>query len=51
LASGEWDMCLDQNVKLNAVLNGKSVPNWLDIWGDHTGHDWPYWMKMAEKYF
>jgi esterase/lipase superfamily enzyme len=51
LASGEWDMCLDQNVRLSAVLNGKAVPNWLDIWGDHTGHDWPFWQKMAGKYF
>jgi esterase/lipase superfamily enzyme len=51
LASGEWDMCLDQNVKLSNVLNEKAVPNWLDIWGDHTGHDWPFWQRMAEKYF
>jgi esterase/lipase superfamily enzyme len=51
LASGEWDMCLDQNVKLSAVLNGKAVPNWLDVWGDRTGHDWPFWQQMAGKYF
>lgn len=51
LASGEWDMCLDENVKLSGLLNGKGVPNWLDIWGDHTGHDWPFWQRMAEKYF
>jgi len=51
LASGEWDMCLDQNVKLSNLLNAKAVGNWLDIWGDHTMHDWPYWLRMAEKYF
>ncbi len=51
LASGEWDMCLDQNVKMSHVLNGKSVPHWLDVWGDHTGHDWPFWLKMVGKYF
>ena len=51
LASGEWDMCLDQNVKLSAMLNGKAVPNWLDIWGDHTEHDWPFWLRAAGKYF
>ncbi len=33
LASGEWDICLDQNVKLSDMLNGKAVPNWLDMWG------------------
>ncbi len=51
LASGEWDMCLDENVKLSRVLNSKDVPHWLDVWGDHTGHDWPWWQKMAQKYF
>lgn len=51
LAAGEWDMCLDENVRLSNLLNAKAVPNWLDIWGDHTQHDWPWWKKMAEKYF
>jgi len=51
LATGEWDMCLDQNVKLSAIMKSKGIPHWLDIWGDHTGHDWPWWQKMAGKYF
>ena len=51
LAAGEWDICLDQNVKLSGLLNGKAVPNWLDIWGDHTEHDWPFWLRAAGKYF
>src|SRR6266566_248537 len=51
LASGEWDMCLDANVKLSAMLHAKGVPHWLDVWGDHTGHDWPWWVRMAVKYF
>jgi len=51
LASGEWDMCLDQNVKMSQLLNAKGVPHWLDVWGDHTGHDWPFWKRMAVKYF
>jgi esterase/lipase superfamily enzyme len=51
LAAGEWDMCLDENVKLSHLLNQKAVGHWLDIWGDHTKHDWPWWIKMAEKYF
>jgi esterase/lipase superfamily enzyme len=51
LATGEWDMCMDQNVKMAAILDGKGIPHWLDIWGDHTAHDWPYWQQMAAKYF
>ena len=33
LGSADWDMCLDQNVKLSAMLNEKGVPNWLDVLG------------------
>jgi len=51
LASGEWDMCLDQNVRLGRVMQAKGIPHWLDVWGDQTGHDWPWWQRMAGKYF
>jgi esterase/lipase superfamily enzyme len=51
LATGEWDQCMDQNVKMAAIMHGKGIPHWLDIWGDHTGHDWPWWRAMAQKYF
>ena len=51
LASGEWDICLDANVKLSAILSAKGIPHWLDVWGDHTAHDWPWWQQMAQKYF
>jgi esterase/lipase superfamily enzyme len=50
LATGEWDMCMDQNVKMSHILNTKGIPHWLDVWGDHTGHDWPWWQRMAVKY-
>jgi esterase/lipase superfamily enzyme len=51
LATGEWDHCLDQNVKLSQQLHHKAVPHWLDVWGDQTGHDWPWWQRMVGKYF
>ena len=51
LASGEWDICLDENVRLGRIMDGRGIPHWLDIWGDHTGHDWPWWQRMVEKYF
>jgi esterase/lipase superfamily enzyme len=51
LATGEWDMCMDQNVKMAAIMHAKGIPHWLDIWGDHTAHDWPFWLRMAAKYF
>jgi esterase/lipase superfamily enzyme len=51
LGSADWDMCLDQNIKLSNMLNAKAVPHWLDVWGDNSTHDWPLWQKMAGKYF
>lgn len=51
LATGEWDMCLEQNVKMSHILNTKGIPHWLDVWGDHAEHDWPWWQRMAVKYF
>jgi len=51
LGSADWDMCLDANVKMSAILHNKAVPHWLDIYGDHSKHDWPLWQRMAAKYF
>lgn len=51
LATGEHDMCWDANVRMSHIMNAKSIPHWLDVWGDQTGHDWPWWQKMAQKYF
>jgi esterase/lipase superfamily enzyme len=51
LGTSDWDMCLDQNVKLSAKLHQKGVPHWLDVWGDNSKHDWPLWKRMAVKYF
>lgn len=51
LATGEWDICLEENRKLSNILNGKAVPHWLDVWGNNTAHDWPWWQQMAVKFF
>lgn len=51
LGSADWDICLDANVKFSAILNGKAIPHWLDVWGDNSKHDWPLWLRMAGKYF
>ena len=50
LGTGEWDVCLDANIKLSTALNQKGVRHWLDVWGDHTKHDWPWWQMMIRKY-
>lgn len=49
LATGERDICLDENLRLASIMQSKSIPHWLDVWGDGTGHDWPWWQQMAVK--
>jgi esterase/lipase superfamily enzyme len=51
LATGETDICLDENLRLSKIMNAKAIPHWLDVWGDGTGHDWPWWERMAQKFF
>jgi esterase/lipase superfamily enzyme len=51
LATGETDICLDENVRLSGIMNAKEIPHWLDVWGDGTGHDWHWWQQMAVKFF
>lgn len=50
LATGETDICLDENRRMSGILNAKNIPNWLDIWGQGAGHDWPWWRQMAVKF-
>ena len=51
LATGETDICLNENLRLAGIMDGKQIPRWLDVWGDGTGHDWPWWQRMAVKFF
>ena len=50
LAVGNHDSLFDQNVKLAHLFGVKSIPHILDVW-EGFGHDWPWWHKMAEKFF
>lgn len=50
LATGEHDPLFDQNVKLAHWLGTKQIPHILDVWSGF-GHDWPWWHKMAAKFF
>lgn len=50
LATGENDICLDDNERMSGVLRHREVAHWLDVWRDGTGHDWPWWQQMAAKF-
>jgi len=51
LATGERDICLDENLRLGGIMSNKLIPHWLDVWGDGAAHDWPWWQQMAVKFF
>ncbi len=50
LATGQHDMCWNDNERLAAILRGKDIPVRLDVWGNDAGHDWPWWRQMLETY-
>jgi esterase/lipase superfamily enzyme len=50
LVTGEHDMCWDKNEAFARVLRSKAIPHQLYVWGDRTGHDWPWWQRMARAY-
>jgi len=50
LATGESDICRDDNIRLAGIMSAKGIPHWLDVWGNGTGHDWPWWQQMAVKF-
>ena len=50
LATGEWDICRGFNEDMARVFASKGIPCKLDVWGDHSKHDWPYWEAMIKTY-
>ncbi|NWF49205.1 MAG: esterase family protein [Ignavibacteriaceae bacterium] len=49
LGTGEWDMCLAENIRLSGLLNAKNISHWLDL-RLVAGHDWPWWKQMFPEY-
>jgi len=50
LATGVHDECWNDNERLAGIMRAKHIPVRLDVWGDNTGHDWPWWQRMAQAY-
>lgn len=50
LATGQHDMCWNDNERLAALLREKNIPVRLDVWGGNAGHDWPWWQQMLQTY-
>jgi esterase/lipase superfamily enzyme len=50
LVVGDGDPLFDQNAKLAHAFGVKGIPHILDVW-QGFGHDWPWWRRMAHKFF
>jgi esterase/lipase superfamily enzyme len=50
LIVGNEDPLFDQNVKMAHAFGVQRIPHLLDVW-QGFGHDWPWWYKMAHKFF
>jgi esterase/lipase superfamily enzyme len=50
LATGVHDQCWNDNERLAGIMRSKGIPVRLEVWSDGTGHDWPWWMRMAQAY-
>ncbi|MEZ2345721.1 esterase family protein [Terriglobus sp. RCC_193] len=50
LATGHHDQYWDDNERLATIMRDKNLPVRLDVWGDNTGHDWPWWRRMVQTY-
>jgi esterase/lipase superfamily enzyme len=50
LATGVHDQCWNANERMAQIFRSKNIPVRLDVWGDNTGHDWPWWQKMLQTY-
>ena len=50
LATGDHDQCWNDNERLAAAMRAKGIPVQMDVWGDGTRHDWPWWQRMVQVY-
>ncbi len=48
---GAWDEeALADTWHLQALLAEKSIPAWIDIWGNDVNHDWPWWYRQMNHF-
>lgn len=50
LATGDHDQCWNDNERLAAAMRAKGIPVQLEVWGNGTRHDWPWWQRMVQVY-
>jgi len=40
----------EANKRFSGILNSKSIPHQLEVWGTDIHHDWPTWRKMLPHF-
>ncbi|CAM2065960.1 Esterase/lipase superfamily enzyme [Sulfidibacter corallicola] len=49
---GAWEEgCIEETIYLGRWLHHKQIPNYIDIWGPESSHEWPWWREQARKHF
>ncbi len=49
LASGEHDICKEDNLKLAGILQKNNIPHWLEC-NNGVGHDWGWWREQLPRF-
>jgi esterase/lipase superfamily enzyme len=48
---GAWEeRMLADTLAIKSVLEERSIPAWVDLWGHDVNHDWPWWHKMVPHF-
>ena len=42
--------CIEETVALGRWLQKQNIPNYIDLWGKESRHDWTWWKKQATKH-
>jgi esterase/lipase superfamily enzyme len=52
VGQGAWeDDLLDGTRRMDALLQEKHIPAWVDYWGFDVCHDWCWWQKQLPYFF
>ncbi len=44
---GAWEEdSIRETLALKGILESKSIPAWVDLWGHDVYHDWPWWQRQ-----
>lgn len=47
VGQGSWEDEMQKDARqMQAILESKAIPHWVDFWGYDVTHDWPWWRKQ-----